>query len=144
MNDTLLHDAINCIEGLADQQAMPDDFYKPVLQKLKDALDTREHEVEISAKLGCAIGLAYAIQAMQTYTPKSIKEISMKGVSDMVYQGLVQEVGFMPVFEAVLPFLQSRLPGVDNTPLSLLRDRLREGVTQILEELKNEQERQGG
>jgi hypothetical protein len=83
---------------------------------------------------------------MHTYTPASVKEIAMKGVSDMVYQGLVQEVGFMPVFEAVLPFLQSRLPGVDNTPLSLLRDRLREGVIEIMEEMrrKHEQERQGG
>ena len=34
----LLKKAIRCIERLADQQAMPDDFYQTTLQKLKDIL----------------------------------------------------------------------------------------------------------
>jgi hypothetical protein len=144
MNATLLREAIECIEGLVDQQAMPDDFYKPTLQRLKDALDRRESEVAHAAKLGAAIGLSYAVHSLPTYPPKAVKEIALRGLSDMVYNGLTQDVSFMPVFEAVLPFLQARLPGVDNTPLTLLQERLREGVLQILEELKGEQNKEGG
>lgn len=33
-----LEAAIEAIEGLADQQAMPDDFYRPLLQKAREAL----------------------------------------------------------------------------------------------------------
>lgn len=36
--DPLLKLAIECIEGLAGQQAMPDDFYLATLTRLREAL----------------------------------------------------------------------------------------------------------